>query len=533
MFNPERPTLKARIARGDCIALTWLNLGSVALVEAAVRAKPDAIVLDLQHGLWERKELEAAIGIVPEHIPVIVRTAENSALAVGTALDAGAEGVMIPLIETAEDAKRAISYAKYPPHGIRSGGGVRPLMNFGAYVKGSKDIAVMLMIETAEGLANARAIAAYRGIDLVFIGTGDLALSLGTMDGDRAKHEAACAAIKKACDDVSLPCGIFTGSIQSAIDSRSKGYGMVVAANDTDVVVSGFAQANAALRDAPSAKTNNDFYSPNDTPTSNRNKAMSTNLIADFGAAIAGGSIRMVDLTHTLSEEFPALILPPEFGQVWAFKQEKISHYDEKGPGWYWNNFTMGEHTGTHFDAPVHWVTGKDHPNNTVDTINLKTFMAPAVVIDASAEVAKNEDYVLTVEFLQAWEAKHGKIPKGAWLLFRTDWSKRAMPDAYLNFKEDGPHTPGPAKETVEWLVKERDVLGFGVETINTDAGQSYAWPVAYPCHTLMHGANKYGLQCLTNLDQLPPTGAMIVAAPLKIKDGSGSPLRVMALIPA
>lgn len=258
----------------------------------------------------------------------------------------------------------------------------------------------------------------------------------------------------------------------------------------------------------------------------------SIELISDFAAAIANDSLRVVDLTHTLSDEFPALQLPPQFGQVWAFKQEKISHYDEKGPGWYWNNFSCGEHTGTHFDAPAHWVTGKDHPDNSVDTVDPRRFMAPAVVVDASAEVAADPDWLLTIEHLQAWEAKHGRIPKDAWLLFRTDWSKRAMPEAFVNMREDGPHTPGPTQATVEWLIKERQVLGFGVETINTDAGQSFAWPVAYPCHTFMHGANRYGLQCLRNLDQLPPTGAMIVAAPLKIKNGSGSPLRVLAVIP-
>ena len=97
--------------------------------------------------------------------------------------------------------------------------------------------------------------------------------------------------------------------------------------------------------------------------------------------------------------------------------------------------------------------------------------------------------------------------------------------------REDGAHTPGPSQETVEWLIHQRNVRGFGVETINTDAGQSYGWPVPYPCHTLMHGANKYGLQCLTNLDQLPTRGAVIIAAPLKIEEGSGSPLRVLALV--
>ena len=246
---------------------------------------------------------------------------------------------------------------------------------------------------------------------------------------------------------------------------------------------------------------------------------------------LRSGALRLVDLTHTLSPDFPALVLPPQFGQVWGFTQERISHYDEAGPGWYWNNFSCGEHTGTHFDAPVHWVTGKDHPANTVDTIDPARFIAPAAVVDASAEVASNPDWLLTVDFLQAWEQQHGRIPKGAWVLLRTDWSRRISdPAAFVNLKEDGAHTPGPTQEAVEWLIRERDVQGFGVETINTDAGQSYAWPMPYPCHTLMHGANKYGLQCLRNLDQLPAQGALIVAAPLKIRQGSGSPLRVLAI---
>jgi kynurenine formamidase len=258
---------------------------------------------------------------------------------------------------------------------------------------------------------------------------------------------------------------------------------------------------------------------------------VSNNALMEFAAGLASGQIKLVDLTQTLSPEFPALQLPPEFGQVWSFKQETICHYDEKGPAWYWNNFSCGEHSGTHFDAPVHWVTGKDYPNNTVDSIDPRVFVAPAVVVDCCAEVAADPDWVLSVERLEAWETEHGRIPPGAWLLFRTDWSKRRMPDEFLNMREDGAHTPGPAQATVEWLIHQRKVLGFGVETINTDAGQSYGWPVPYPCHTLMHGANRYGLQCLTNLDQLPPQGSMILAAPLKIKNGSGSPLRVLALV--
>ena len=100
---------------------------------------------------------------------------------------------------------------------------------------------------------------------------------------------------------------------------------------------------------------------------------MTPNLLSPLQLALADASMRIVDLTQTLSPSFPALQLPPQFGQVWAFKMEKISQYDDAGPGWYWNNFSCGEHTGTHFDAPVHWVTGKDHPNNSVDSIEVGT----------------------------------------------------------------------------------------------------------------------------------------------------------------
>jgi len=257
------------------------------------------------------------------------------------------------------------------------------------------------------------------------------------------------------------------------------------------------------------------------------------NPLSQFAADLLSGRIRVIDLTQTLAPEFPALQLPPQFGQPWPFRQENISRYDERGPAWYWNNFSCSEHTGTHFDAPVHWISGKDHPENATDTIPAQNFFATACVIDCSAECAANPDFLLTVDFIKAWEEKHGTIPSRSWVLLRTDWSKRPMPEAFVNAREDGPHTPGPEAGTVQWLIKERDVIGFGVESINTDAGQSYAWETPYPCHYYMHGNNRYGLQCLTNLDQLPARGALIVAAPLKLKNGSGSPLRVLALVGA
>ncbi|HEY2256054.1 MAG TPA: aldolase/citrate lyase family protein [Variovorax sp.] len=249
MFDPDQPTLKARLASGPCMAVSWLALGSPALVEAAARAAPDAIVIDMQHGLWERRDLEAAIGIVPHRIPVIVRVAENSALAISAALDAGAEGVMVPMIENADEGRQAIRSAKYPPHGTRSAGGVRPLQDFAAYLRGAGEIAVMLMIETAQGLANAEDIARLEGLDMVFIGTGDLALSLRILPGDTARHAAACEQILHACRAASIACGSFTTSIEAAQQRRQQGYGMVVAVNDIDLMTRGFAEASARLRE--------------------------------------------------------------------------------------------------------------------------------------------------------------------------------------------------------------------------------------------------------------------------------------------
>ena len=257
---------------------------------------------------------------------------------------------------------------------------------------------------------------------------------------------------------------------------------------------------------------------------------MPSGSLAALAQAVAGGSIRVVDLTQSLSSETPTLVLPPEFGQVSGFILEEISRYDSRGVAWYWNNFTVGEHTGTHFDAPIHWVTGQNLPS--VDRVPPKDFIAPAVVIDASADCAADPDFVLTPEHIERWEAKHGRIPAGAWVLFRSVWSKR-QGEAYTNRREDGAHTPGPSADAMRLLVESRDVIGLGVETIGTDAGQAHLFDPPYPAHTLLHGAGKYGLQCLENLDQVPTTGAVIVAAPLKIKGGSGSPLRVLALVEA
>ncbi|AYO37641.1 cyclase family protein [Serratia sp. P2ACOL2] len=258
---------------------------------------------------------------------------------------------------------------------------------------------------------------------------------------------------------------------------------------------------------------------------------MSLSLIQSIIKSFKSNDIRIVDLTHQLNSSFPALSLPPEYGQTWAFKKENISSYDENGPAWYWNNFSCGEHTGTHFDAPAHWISGRERENNTVDTIDVSNFIGEAVVIDAVEEVRQNSNWVLTKGFLLEWEKKHGQIPDNAWVLFQSGWSERINdPEKFANLIDGKPHTPGPDQACVQWMIEERNVRGFGVETINIDAGLSYGWPIAYPCHNLMLGSGRFGLQCLNNLSELPARDIIIVSAPLKIEDGSGSPLRVLAI---
>jgi kynurenine formamidase len=245
------------------------------------------------------------------------------------------------------------------------------------------------------------------------------------------------------------------------------------------------------------------------------------------------GTLKVVDLTQPLGPQTPVIGLPPIFASSPGLSVEQISRYDAAGPGWYWNVLHLGEHTGTHFDAPIHWISGKDLPDNATDTIPPARFVGPACVIDVSAEVAQNPDFLLTPEHIVAWEAEHGRIPVGAWVLLRTDWSKRTDAASFLNLADDGPHSPGFHKDGSALLAHDRDVLGVGVETVGTDAGQAGMFDPPFPNHAIMHGAGKFGLASLCNLDQLPPTGAIVIAAPLKIVDGSGSPLRVLALAPA
>lgn len=223
--------------------------------------------------------------------------------------------------------------------------------------------------------------------------------------------------------------------------------------------------------------------------------------------------------------------LPSPFQNAPPVGIDTISRYDDRGPNWYWNVLHISEHTGTHFDAPAHWITGRHLPENTCDAISAKYFVAPAVVIDSTEDVRHCADYLLNRDTLIGWERKYGRIPAGSWVLMRTDWSKRTRAEEFLNIDEQGAHSPGFHWEATKFLIEQRNILGIGVETVGIDPGQADKSDPPFPNHALVLGSGKFGLASLCNLSELPAVGAILLAAPLKIVAGSGSPARVLALV--
>jgi 2-keto-3-deoxy-L-rhamnonate aldolase RhmA len=248
--------LRSRFGQQPLAAL-WMAMGSTTIIELAKAAQADAIVIDMQHGLWDRMSLEAAVGTARAGAAVLVRVAENSAFAIGQALDAGAEGVIVPLVDDGPEAAQAVAAARFPPHGRRSGGGVRPLAGgfLDYYASANEHTMVGVMIETIRGVENAAAIAQTPGVDFILIGTGDLAVSIGGGAGADARREDACRRVLQACRDAATPCAIYTPTVDEAIARVREGYAMVVAANDIAVVMQGFGEAMLRFRSgAPVAR---------------------------------------------------------------------------------------------------------------------------------------------------------------------------------------------------------------------------------------------------------------------------------------
>ncbi len=233
------------------------------------------------------------------------------------------------------------------------------------------------------------------------------------------------------------------------------------------------------------------------------------------------GKMTIVDLTHTLDAGSPYW---PEKTPGSPFHTIVATTHAEDGN--FTLNLAMPEHFGTHLDAPLHFV-----PNGeSVDQIPVEKFFAPAVVIDVSFAVERDSDYRVTVQDIERWIDRHGAIPSGALVFFRTGWDARwPSQEKYMNADANGVlHFPGLSVEAASFLLDRARPVGIGIDTASVDYGPSRDFPV----HNLTLPAGIYHLENVPNLDRLPATGFSIVALPLKLGGGSGAPARVLALIP-
>ena len=235
---------------------------------------------------------------------------------------------------------------------------------------------------------------------------------------------------------------------------------------------------------------------------------------------------KWVDLSHEFSSE--TIYWPT----AKRFELEEVfAGYTEQGFYYSANNFSAAEHGGTHIDAPVHFANGKQ----SVDEIPLENLIAPAVVIDLSAKASADRDYQVIVEDFLKWEGENGNLSDGVIVLLRTGQGK-LWNDAekYLGTDNRGEgavaelHFPGLHPDAARWLVENRDIKAIGLDTPSIDFGQS----TVFESHQILFDKNIPAFENVANLDKLPATGSLVVALPMKIKGGSGAPLRIVAFIP-
>jgi kynurenine formamidase len=230
------------------------------------------------------------------------------------------------------------------------------------------------------------------------------------------------------------------------------------------------------------------------------------------------GKTRVLDLAYAIDEN-----LVPWPGDERWFRAEVNASFEKDG--FFTRAFWMLEHYGTHLDAPIHFAPGKA----AVDEIPLQHLFGPAVVLDVRAQAVSDEDYRAPAKLLDDWESRYGTIPKGAIVLLRTGWSSR-WPDTRRYRNQDGSgkmHFPGFSVAAAERCI-ERGARGLGCDTMSVDFGASDDFAV----HHLALGAGLYHLENLSDFGELPESGAVLIVAPIKLRGGSGGPVRVFALLP-
>lgn len=232
---------------------------------------------------------------------------------------------------------------------------------------------------------------------------------------------------------------------------------------------------------------------------------------------LANGFRTVYDLTHTFSPEIP--VFP-------AFKPVQIrQRFTIAKDGFFANEITFDEHTGTHLDAPIHFVA--DRPS--ADRLAPDRFFAPLAVVSIEARAVKDPDAVVTVDDVLAWERRHGRLPSGAFVAMHSGWDAR-IGDAnrFLNKDAQGTmHAPGFSEEAARFLAQERDIVGAGVDTLSLDVASAQK----FVAHLALLGAGKYAVELMANLATLPPSGATLIVGGPKHQGASGGPVRVFAVV--
>lgn len=225
---------------------------------------------------------------------------------------------------------------------------------------------------------------------------------------------------------------------------------------------------------------------------------------------------KLIDLTHTLHADFPMFpgAPAPKFNTLVTVKDN----------GYYGLVWELWEHSGTHMDAPAHFVDG----GLTADILPLEMLIAPIAVIDIQNKAANDPDTMVTIDDITAWEAAHGPLPDGVMVMMNSGWDQRVnQPESFINATDGTMHFPAFSPEAAEFLVNERNITGIAVDTLSLDAGKATSFDV----HVTILGAGKFGLENVANLGQLPASGAHLIVGNLKIKHASGGPVRLLAAI--
>ncbi len=256
-------------------------------------------------------------------------------------------------------------------------------------------------------------------------------------------------------------------------------------------------------------------------------------LLEQLVQGIEDGGLRFVDLSQPPRQNCHKNSIMVAIENDALVSQVGIQAINAAVPSWYFRSHSIEDkQEGTNLEVPPIWEAGISRHSKIFRAVSIRRLVGQVCVIDISKKATEDPDYLLTHKAVLAWEEQHGIIPSNSWVLLRSDWSRRSDTKTFLNIKSDGPHWPGFSKGCSQFLAQERNVIGVGVETADIDAGQAEKFDPPFWTRKIMHDHGKCSLFNLCNLDQLPPTGAILIPAPLYKPKSSLKQANAIALIP-